>query len=325
MSLSATTLLCLLALPPLQGAFQEAGVETVTLVEGQSLDLDCTVAGGRSSVFEWKNPRWFVIFFQGLRGLKDQRYKLVHYSKDNLRIRLSHVTTEDEGLYTCFRNGVPVKRKQVNVLGDTKHQLQGRGKKYNSTSTLTVHTYSQKSAVTCVVRHKSLRGGNLTTSFHLDRVGSGEILSRTEGRSHSEKPSPRYETATPNYSSTTHGTDLTYEEMVERTPNVLLPVLVSVMLTALFIAVLLFAVKLWKAHKVWKKESEASEQTLENNRPRTNEDSLDQEKKIHAACWKVSKMYVIQKSCTKASKDSEESQDSSVFEKQLPYVKETDL
>lgn len=48
-------------------------------------------------------------------GLKDPRYKLIHYSKDALSIRLTNVTTQDEGQYTCFHYSVPLRTKKVNV------------------------------------------------------------------------------------------------------------------------------------------------------------------------------------------------------------------
>lgn len=56
------------------------------------------------------------VFFTVLR---DQRYKLIHYSKDELSIRLSNVTVHDEGVYKCFYYGTPFKIKTttVEVLG----------------------------------------------------------------------------------------------------------------------------------------------------------------------------------------------------------------
>ncbi|XP_053125826.1 cytotoxic and regulatory T-cell molecule [Hemicordylus capensis] len=492
--MALTTVLCVLAMLPLQGAFQEPGIENITVVEGQNLDLHCADAGNNHSALEWKNPHWFVIFFKNKRGLRDQRYQLIHYSKDSLFIRLTNVTTHDEGLYTCSLDSVPVQRKQVNVLatpsnpqleelrarhtgertilkcsvwggkprpqitwllengvelfGRTKHQLEDSGKKYNSTSILKVHTCNQKFAVTCVIRHKTLGGGNLTITLNLERIksttdfiptmpnfvmstsenpqhyteskkilnvtegssytqtpspsngattqnsnanrdstGSDKILNVTEERLSTLTPSPSNEAGTQNFNITnetvkiwnitegipqtqtpsvssgaatlnsneTHssnktlnvtegksamqtpslsnetatwnisnGTNFTYKEIVKRKPNVLLPVLVAVLLSALFIIVLLFIAKLWKAHRVWKNENDASEQTLESNRSRPNEDNNRQNRE-YTACWKTSKNYVIRGSCTRTSKRSEESQDSSVFEKKMPYIKETDL
>lgn len=53
------------------------------------------------------------------------------------------------------------------ILGNTQHQCEDNGKKCNATSTLSVHTFSQKSTMTCVVRHKALGSGNLTATVHL--------------------------------------------------------------------------------------------------------------------------------------------------------------
>lgn len=62
------------------------------------------------------------IFFAALR---DQRYKLIHYSKDELSIQLSNVTVHDEGVYKCFYYGIPFKSKNktVKVLGKFFHPL----------------------------------------------------------------------------------------------------------------------------------------------------------------------------------------------------------
>lgn len=46
---------------------------------------------------------------------------------------------------------------------------------------------------------------------------------------------------------------MTYRGFVEGQANFLFPGLVSMLLLALFIVVLLFVVKLWKAHRDWKK------------------------------------------------------------------------
>ncbi|CAM5171801.1 unnamed protein product [Eretmochelys imbricata] len=110
-----TAVLCIMALLPLQGDFQEVHTESVTVEEGQDLSLQCDFTGDHESVFTWSDPRGFLIFLKSDRGLKDQRYKLIHYSKYKLSISLSNVTVQDEGTYTCFYYDVPVKTKKVNV------------------------------------------------------------------------------------------------------------------------------------------------------------------------------------------------------------------
>uniref|UniRef100_A0A674IKM3 Cytotoxic and regulatory T cell molecule n=1 Tax=Terrapene triunguis TaxID=2587831 RepID=A0A674IKM3_9SAUR len=97
------------------GDFQEVHTESVTVEEGQDLSLQCDFTGDHESALEWSNPRGFVIFLKSHRGLKDQRYKLIHYSKNKLSISLSNVTVQDEGTYTCFYYDTPVKTKKVNV------------------------------------------------------------------------------------------------------------------------------------------------------------------------------------------------------------------
>lgn len=53
---------CFFPLSCLAGDFAEAGSETVTLQEGEALNLSCTLRGNDSSVRQWLNPRGFTIF-----------------------------------------------------------------------------------------------------------------------------------------------------------------------------------------------------------------------------------------------------------------------
>ncbi|OXB81286.1 UNVERIFIED_CONTAM: hypothetical protein H355_014330 [Colinus virginianus] len=47
--------------------------------------------------------------------MRDQRYKLIHYSEDELSIRLSNVTVHDEGVYKCFYYSMPLESKMTTV------------------------------------------------------------------------------------------------------------------------------------------------------------------------------------------------------------------
>ncbi|XP_078235759.1 cytotoxic and regulatory T-cell molecule isoform X5 [Pogona vitticeps] len=416
-------MLCVLALFPLQaGAFEQ---ETLTVVEGQNLDLRCVMAAHNGSVLEWRNPREFVIFFQTWRGIRDQRYTITHYSNDALSIRLSNVTVHDEGVYTCFSYSSRIRRKQVKitVLGDMDNQLEA--KKFNSISIISVQTYTWRSPISCVIRHEALGEEKLTVTLYSKASALEKILNGTEEHSNISTPSPSAGAATLSSNSTlndseqqlntteakssgrmpsastetpsltsntnnaphkrlnvtkgpsgvrassssastqilnfqttdaesnsarnatvgnfsaqttplstdvatlssqiTNEANLTYKEILKKNPSVLFPVLVTGLLFALLIIILLLAIKLWKAHQEWKKENDILEQTLESNRSKPNDDHLRQEKNQHIIPWKTSKKYVIHRSCSRTSKNSEESQDSSVFEKQVPYIKETDL
>ncbi|NXR43440.1 CRTAM protein, partial [Zosterops hypoxanthus] len=64
---------------------------------------------------QWVNPRGFTIFFNSHRALKDQRYKLLHHSRDELSIQLSNVTVQDSGTYRCFYYSSHFKNKSHNV------------------------------------------------------------------------------------------------------------------------------------------------------------------------------------------------------------------
>ncbi|KAJ7304994.1 hypothetical protein JRQ81_010741 [Phrynocephalus forsythii] len=172
----------------------------------------------------------------------------------------------------------------LELFGVTDNHLEG--KKFNSASILSVHTYTQKSSISCVIRHKALGEEKLTTTLYPKALGPNKIFNVTKGPTAVRTPSSNAYIQTLN-SQTTDGklTQLNIHCLfilyTPKTPTVLLPVLVAVLLFALFIVVLLLVTKLWKAHQEWKKENEVSEQTLESNRPKPNDDNFWQEKNGH--------------------------------------------
>ncbi|TRZ15482.1 hypothetical protein HGM15179_011619 [Zosterops borbonicus] len=102
----------------LQGGFPGAASDTVTLKEGENLNLHCAFSSpskSSNSTLQWVNPRGFTIFFNAHRALKDQRYKLLHHSRDELSIQLSNVTVQDSGIYRCFYYSSDFKNKSHNV------------------------------------------------------------------------------------------------------------------------------------------------------------------------------------------------------------------
>ncbi|KFQ38287.1 Cytotoxic and regulatory T-cell molecule, partial [Mesitornis unicolor] len=261
--------------------------------------------------------------------LRDQRYQLLHYSKDELSIQLSNVTVHDEGVYRCFYYGIPFKsmNKTVEVLaapsdpvlkvsrdtersialscctrggkpqphitwlldngvelpGDTKHKLEADGKKWTTTSTLTVLAYGPNSTASCLVHHQALGEEKLMASFQfedLQRTGSERP---TVPSAVPEDPvvtssasTPTQQNLQPDVTSTYQ--DLKFEGIKKRKNNLLLPILVAALIFVLLIIVLLFMMKLKKAHGVWKRENDVSDQTLESYKSKSNEDSPGQEK-----------------------------------------------
>ncbi|NWS58022.1 CRTAM protein, partial [Chunga burmeisteri] len=275
--------------------------------------------------------------FVFLTALRDQRYKLIHYSKDELSIQLSNVTVHDEGVYKCFYYGIPFKSKNktVEVLaapsnpvlevsqdsersitlscytqgckprpqitwlldngielpGDTKHKLEADGKKWTTTSTLTVLAYGPNSTASCIVHHRALREETLMASFQfedLPRTGTAGSFSRSEQptilSTVPEDPvvtSSALTQAQQNLQTEVTPTYLKSEGIKKRENNLLLPILVAALIFVLLIIVLLFMRKLKKAHGVWKRENDVSEQTLESYKSKSNEDSPGHEKNGH--------------------------------------------
>ncbi|NXK94242.1 CRTAM protein, partial [Formicarius rufipectus] len=271
--------------------------------------------------------------------LKDQRYKLIRYSKDELSIQLSNVTVHDEGSYKCFYYSRPFKSKvqTVEILaapsnpvlevsqdteggislscysqgckpqphitwlldngielpGDTKHKLGADGKKWNTTSTLTVLSYGPNVTATCIIHHPALKKEKLRASFHfqdLPRMGSNQPTippAISEGPAGNSPPAAQDDPAGTSSVSTPTQQNLTVDltssypkskGIIKKGKNLLLPILVAALIFVLLIIVLLFMMKLKKAHGVWKRENDVSEQTLESYKSRSNEDNPDHEK-----------------------------------------------
>ncbi|NXL69455.1 CRTAM protein, partial [Leptocoma aspasia] len=288
------------------------------------------------------NPRG-VLAFLFLAVLRDQRYKLLRYSKDELSIQLSNVTVQDEGIYSCFYYSRHFQNKSqtveilaapshpvlevsqdagrgiklscstqgckpqpqiswlldngIELPGDTRHQLGADGKRWSTSSTLRILSYSPKVTASCIIQHPALRAERLVASFHFQHLPStedAEVPSPSEnpevssssaspenpaGTSPSASPkvpevsSPSASPKDPEVSNTSAS-----PKVLEKEKNLLLPILVAALIFLLLIIVLLFAVKLKKAHGVWKRENDVSEQTLESYKSRSNEDSPGHEK-----------------------------------------------
>ncbi|XP_030919384.1 cytotoxic and regulatory T-cell molecule [Geospiza fortis] len=111
----------------LQGAFPGAASDSVALKEGENLNLNCTfsTASNNNFTLQWLNPRNFTIFLNAQQVLKDQRYKLLHYSKEELSIQLSNLTQQDEGIYRClyYTRHVKTKSQNVEILASPSHPV----------------------------------------------------------------------------------------------------------------------------------------------------------------------------------------------------------
>ncbi|NWZ33763.1 CRTAM protein, partial [Brachypodius atriceps] len=288
---------------------------------------------------QWLNPQGFTIFLNAQRVLRDQRYKLLRHSRDELSIQLPNVTVQDEGIYSCFYYSRHFKSKSQNVEilaapshpvlevsqdeergiklschtqgckpqpqiswlldngielpGDTRHQLGADGKKWSTSSTLRILSYSPRVTASCIIQHPALRGQRLMASFpfqDLPSTGCKQPARLSEDAavpSSSENPagtspsiSPKDPEVSRRLTTQTSVTEQNPESkgMVKKEKNLLLPILVAALVVVLLIVVLLFMVKLKKAHGVWKRENDVSEQTLESYKSRSNEDNPGHEK-----------------------------------------------
>ncbi|XP_029063762.1 cytotoxic and regulatory T-cell molecule-like [Monodon monoceros] len=97
-------------------AFQANHVEAVTVEEGQTLTLKCVISQAATTSLQWLAPSGFTIFFSEHSGLKNSKYQLLHYSSNQLSIRVLNVTQQDEGVYKCLHYGNSVRTKEVKVI-----------------------------------------------------------------------------------------------------------------------------------------------------------------------------------------------------------------
>uniref|UniRef100_A0A8C0ZAR9 Cytotoxic and regulatory T cell molecule n=1 Tax=Cyanistes caeruleus TaxID=156563 RepID=A0A8C0ZAR9_CYACU len=450
---SMTVARVLLTVLLLQGGFPGAASDSVTLTEGENLNLHCTFStpSNNNSTLQWLNPHGFTIFLNTQRVLRDQRYKLLRYSEDELSIQLSNVTVQDEGIYSCFyysRNfqsnshnveilaapsppvleisqdegrGIKLScysqgshpQPQISWLldngielpGDTRHQLGADGKKWSTSSTLRMLSCSPKATASCIIQHPALRTQRLMASFHCQDLPSTgckqptrlpedaevpspsanpagtsspenpagsspsaspenpedsspsvspenpevssssaspenpEVSSSSASPENPEDSSPSVSPENPEDSSssaspkdpavpssapaqpnltgvTSKGPEETTtaaeelggssssggfneqnpesKSIVKKEKNLLLPILVAALVFVLLIIVLLFMAKLKKAHGVWKRENDVSEQTLESYKSRSNEDSPSHEKNGPAVNPKSNMQYVTE-------------------------------
>ncbi|KAI1230768.1 hypothetical protein IHE44_0008649 [Lamprotornis superbus] len=228
--------------------------DSVTLKEGENLKLSCifSTLSSNNSTLQWLNPDGFTIFFNSQQVLRDQRYKLLHYSKDELSIQLSNVTVQDEGIYSCFyySRHFQSKRQNVEILaapshpvlevsqdagrgiklscssqgskpqpqiswlldngielsGDTRHQLGADGKKWSTSSTLRILSYSPQVTASCILQHPALRGERLVASLHfqdLPSPGNPEVSSPSSSPKDAEVSSSAPTPAQPNLTDVT--------------------------------------------------------------------------------------------------------------------------
>ncbi|XP_076780900.1 cytotoxic and regulatory T-cell molecule isoform X1 [Arvicanthis niloticus] len=202
----------------------------------------------------------------------------------------------------------------LEIYGELHHEFETDGKICNTTSTLIVRSYGKNSTVHCIVQHKGLQGRKLVAPFRFEDLVAGQETT-SDAPEQSSLSSQALEQSTSTVSmmenSTAPETDKEEKEHATRDPGliteasaqhtglarrksgILLLTLVSFLIFILFIIVQLFIMKLRKAHVIWKKESEISEQALESYRSRSNnEETSSQENNSQAAQSKRCMNYI---------------------------------
>ncbi|NWI55291.1 CRTAM protein, partial [Calyptomena viridis] len=186
----------------------------------------------------------------------------------------------------------------MELPGDTKHKLGADGKKWSTSSTLTVLSYGPNATASCTIQHPALGGGKLVASFHFEDLPSTGTATKQAlpapshcselGKVVQAKLKPRQVPAQHQHQPSKTSQQISHRQqdpkskgIIKKEKNLLLPILVAALIFVLLIIVLLFMMKLKKAHGVWKRENDVSEQTLESYKSRSNEDSPGHEKNGH--------------------------------------------
>ncbi|KAM6998621.1 cytotoxic and regulatory T-cell molecule [Passerculus sandwichensis] len=311
----------LLAVPLLllQGAFAGAAGDSVALKEGENLNLNCTFStlSDHNFTLQWLNPRNFTIFLNAQQVLRDRRYKLLRYSRDELSIQLSNLTLQDEGIYRCLRytRRVTARSQNVQILAPPSHPVLEISQDEERGIQLSCHT----------------RGGRPQPqiSWLLDNgielPGDTRHELGADGSSWSSRSTLRVMSYSPTVTATVTATatascaighpalgarrlvaPFTFQNLpspeqnpeskglLRKEKDLLLPMLVAALVLVLLIIVLLFMVKLKKAHGAWKRENDVSEQTLESYKSRSNEESPGHEKNGQAGNPKSNMQYVTE-------------------------------
>uniref|UniRef100_A0A8C6HJY6 Cytotoxic and regulatory T cell molecule n=2 Tax=Mus spicilegus TaxID=10103 RepID=A0A8C6HJY6_MUSSI len=192
----------------------------------------------------------------------------------------------------------------LEIYGELHHEFEADGKICNTSSTLIARAYGKNSTVHCIIQHEGLHGRKLVAPFQFeDLVADQETtsdapeqsslssqalqqptntVSMMENSSIPETDKEEKEHATQDPGLSTEAS-AQHTGLARRKSGILLLTLVSFLIFILFIIIQLFIMKLRKAHVVWKKESEISEQALESYRSRSNnEDTSSQENSSQA-------------------------------------------
>lgn len=80
---------------------QVVHTENVTVMEGETAEIACKLHSYDRSIVVIQNPYRQTLFFNGTRALKDDRFQLVSFTSNHVRISLSDVRVQDEGGYYC--------------------------------------------------------------------------------------------------------------------------------------------------------------------------------------------------------------------------------
>ncbi|EDL95237.1 cytotoxic and regulatory T cell molecule (predicted) [Rattus norvegicus] len=296
--------LSLLFCVPVQAAF--LNMETIEVEEGQTLNLTCVTSLTKNASLQWLAPSGFTIFLNQHPALKSSKYQLLHHSATQLSVSVSNVTLREEGVYTCLHYGSSVKTKQVRVtvlvtpFQPTVEALVLR--RQNGEKSVVLKCSTERSKPPPQVTW--LLGGGLeideTTSEAPEQSSlSSQALqqptstvSMMENSSMPETDKEEKEHATQDPVMITASAQ--HSGLARRNSGILLLTLVSFLIFILFIIIQLFIMKLRKAHVIWKKESEISEQALESYRSRSNnEETSSQENNSQASQSKHCMNYIM--------------------------------
>ncbi|KAM3868723.1 cytotoxic and regulatory T-cell molecule [Diretmus argenteus] len=246
----------------------------ITVMEGRTFTLRCPMRKANMNHVEWKNPRGYVMFFNDNKALKDKRYSIDKLSKEEFTVSVSNVTFKDGGNYTChqYSHGATEKKVEVTVLGYPK---------------LSVTKHDGKVVVKC-----SAEANHHPPQIYWDLGQGVEITGWTLVSEVTEQNTSHNGTEGNN----TRGSDDIDRRRGKEGSATLLVFLVSCLIAALLVVVIFFAIKLRRAHILWKRENEDSEQSEESSKSKSShEERLFQGQRRRGILNTVFTKYVVEK------------------------------
>ncbi|XP_034035001.1 LOW QUALITY PROTEIN: cytotoxic and regulatory T-cell molecule-like [Thalassophryne amazonica] len=236
----------------------------VTVLEGQTVTLRCSIISAHKHYVEWKNPKGYTMFFSKNRGerCEKKRYNIVKLSETEFIVSISNVTFRDGGNYTCHEYADVPKEKtvEVTVLGLPKIETGKHDGKFLVKCTTAANSHPPQ--ISWVLDQETEIIGHPQVYVEDKKYISQDMLHVKSVRN---RITVKCLFTIQRYNSR----PLINFVKIGRT---LLVFLVTCLILALLVVVIFFAIKLRRAHLIWKRENEDSDPSEESHKSKSSQE-----------------------------------------------------